>query len=43
MTVMKAKPGLQRGIEVPQRSANLINDEKGAKDFVKGARNMLQT
>ena len=41
--VMKTRPGLQRGIEVPQKSESLVKNEEKAKDFVKGAQSMLQT
>ncbi len=41
--VMKEKPGLQRGIAVPELRQNLLEDDKAKDSFVQGARNMLQT
>ena len=43
MGVMKEKPGLQKGIQIPIPMDSLIEDKEGAEKFVKGARNMLQT
>ncbi|MGI9325808.1 MAG: glutathione S-transferase family protein [Pseudomonadales bacterium] len=43
LSVMKEKPGLQRGIAVPEPRQNLLEDEAAKDSFVQGARNMLQT
>ena len=43
MAVMKEKPALQRGIQVPEVIENLIEDEKAAEKFAEKARRMLQT
>ena len=43
MNVMKAKPGLQRGIEVPFSIESIVDDEEKAEEFARKARNSLQT
>ncbi len=43
MGVMKEKPGLQKGVQVPVPTDNLVDDTQGAEKFVEGARKMLQT
>ncbi len=43
MGVMKEKPGLQKGVQVPVPTDSLVDDTKGAEKFVEGARKMLQT
>jgi hypothetical protein len=43
MGVMKEKPGLQKGVQVPMPMDSLIEDKEAAEKFVKGAQNMLQT
>ncbi len=40
---LKEKPGLRRGVEVPVAVPNLEQDQKGAEEFAKNARSMLQT
>jgi glutathione S-transferase len=39
---MKKRPACQRGVEVPVAIPDLTDDAKGAEQFKKGARNMLQ-
>lgn len=41
--VMKEKPGLRKGIEVPFLVDNLLKDEKAAEKFEQNARKSLQT
>ena len=44
LSVMKEKPGLRKGIEVPYPSANLLKEGSEASEkFVAGARNIVQT
>ena len=43
MGVMKEKPGLQKGVQVPVPADSLVDDTQGAEKFVEGARKMLQT
>ena len=43
MGVMKEKPGLQKGVQVPVPTDSLVDDTQGAEKFVEGARKMLQT
>ena len=43
LDAMKEKPGLLRGVQVPESLEHLLEDEKGAEDFKEGARKMLQT
>lgn len=39
---MSARPGCQRGIEVPMRIPNLEGDDKGAAEFARNARTIVQ-
>ena len=39
---MKARPGCQRGIEVPFKVPSLLKDEKGAEKFAKDAGSIVQ-
>ncbi|MCG8591057.1 MAG: glutathione S-transferase N-terminal domain-containing protein [Proteobacteria bacterium] len=39
---MRARPACQRGVEVPVRIPDLSDDTKGAEEFAKNARTMLQ-
>lgn len=39
---MKARPACRRGVEVPTKIEALTGDEKGAEEFAKGARTILQ-
>jgi GST-like protein len=41
--VMKEKPGLRRGVEIPFTVDNLLKDEKAAARFQENARKSLQT
>jgi len=41
--VMKHKPGLRRGIEIPEASKNLLKDKDGAEKFASNAQTILQT
>ena len=41
--VMKEKPGLRRGIEVPEASKNLLKDKDGAEKFAANAQTIVQT
>ncbi len=43
LDVMKTKPGLRKGVEVPESPKNLIEDEEAAKKFAENARKMVQT
>jgi glutathione S-transferase len=40
---MKERPGCRRGVDVPARVENLMHDEKGAEEFARRARSILQT
>ncbi|MDK1024926.1 MAG: glutathione S-transferase N-terminal domain-containing protein [Gammaproteobacteria bacterium] len=40
---IRMRPACQRGIEVPVKLENIIDDEKAAKEFSKGVQNILQT
>lgn len=40
---IRMRPASQRGIEVPVKLENIIDDEKAAKEFSKGVQNILQT
>lgn len=42
LTAIRARPAAQRGIEVPIKLPDLDQDEKGAKEFVKGAQTIVQ-
>ncbi len=42
LDAMKARPGCQRGVEVPFKIPNLTEDQKGAEEFAKNAQSMLQ-
>jgi hypothetical protein len=39
---MKERPRCRRGIEVPMKVPNLIDDEKGADAFARNAEKILQ-
>ena len=43
MMAMKERPALQRGINVPVVSKSLVDDKKGAEEFIKNARKSVQT
>ena len=43
MSVMKEKPGLQRGVNVPMGIESIIEDKEKTAEFVDNARNFLQT
>jgi glutathione S-transferase len=43
LAVMKEKPGLRRGVEVPFAVDSLLEDETAAEEFKKNARKSLQT
>lgn len=43
LAVMKEKPGLRKGIEVPVVSKSLIKDKEAAEKFQENARKSLQT
>ena len=43
LAVMKEKPGLRKGIEVPFAIDSLLEDDKAAEEFKKNARKSLQT
>ncbi len=43
MTVMKEKPGLQRGIGVPFAIDSILDDKEKAEEFARNARSTLQT
>jgi glutathione S-transferase len=40
---IRMRPACQRGIEVPVKLENMIDDEKAAKSFSTGVQNILQT
>jgi len=42
LDALAARPACQRGVAVPVKIPNLTGDEKGAEEFAKGARSMLQ-
>ena len=42
LAIMKEKPGLQRGVQVPAGPGNLLKDKDGADKFADNARKMLQ-
>ena len=42
LDAMHERPGCQRGIEVPVKVANLLDDPKNAESFAREARKMLQ-
>lgn len=43
MSAMKERPALQRGIQIPVPSKSLVDDKKGAEEFIKSARKSIQT
>ena len=43
MSVMKEKPGLQKGVQVPEANESLLEDKQAADKFAENARKMLQT
>ena len=43
MGVMKEKPGLQKGVQVPEANESLLEDKQAADKFAENARKMLQT
>ena len=43
MAVMKEKPGLQRGVQVPESIDSIIEDEEASRQFTTEAQKMLQT
>ncbi len=43
MGVMKEKPGLQKGVLVPEANESLLEDKQAADKFAENARKMLQT
>jgi glutathione S-transferase len=43
MNVMKEKPGLQRGVQVPVAIDSIIEDKEKAEEFARNARSTLQT
>ncbi|MBV1907059.1 MAG: glutathione S-transferase N-terminal domain-containing protein [Pseudomonadales bacterium] len=43
LDVMKQKPGLQAGIQVPRAAEDALKDDEATEKFVKGAQTMLQT
>ena len=40
---LRTRPACQKGIEVPVRLGNMLDDEKAAKSFSEGVQNILQT
>lgn len=40
---IRGRPACQRGIEVPTRLENILNDENASKKFSDGVKNILQT
>ena len=40
---IRERPACQRGIEVPAKMANIVDDEEAIENFKKGAQKMLQT
>ena len=43
LAAMKERPACRRGVDVPERVRNLMQDEKGAEEFARRARSILQT
>ena len=43
LAVMKEKPGLRKGIQIPESADNLLEDEQAARDFEKNAQKIVQT
>jgi GSH-dependent disulfide-bond oxidoreductase len=43
MSAMKKRPALQRGIQIPVPSKSLVDDKKGADEFIENARKSIQT
>jgi GST-like protein len=43
LSAMKEKPGLQRGVQIPEALDSVLEDEKASKQFAIEARKMLQT
>lgn len=41
LEAMKAKPGLRKGVTIPDAGASLVNDEKGAKAFAEKAQSIV--
>lgn len=41
LEAMKAKPGLRKGVAIPDAGASLVNDEKGAKAFAEKAQSIV--
>ena len=42
LAVMKEKPGLRKGVEVPQKIDGILDDEKAQKQFAERARTIVQ-
>ena len=42
LAIMKEKPGLRKGIEVPQKIDGILEDEKAQKQFAERARTIVQ-
>lgn len=42
LAVMKEKPGLRKGIQIPGSPGNLLEDEQAARDFEKNAQKIVQ-
>ena len=42
LAVMKEKPGLRKGIQIPESADNLLEDEQAARDFEKNAQKIVQ-
>ena len=42
LAVMKEKPGLRKGIQIPESPGNLLEDAQAARDFEKNAQKILQ-
>ena len=42
LAVMKEKPGLRKGVEVPQKIDGILEDEKAQKQFAERARTIVQ-
>jgi hypothetical protein len=40
---MRERPACQRGVAVPQRLENMVDDEEAARRFAENARKTLQT
>ncbi len=43
LDVMKEKPGLQKGVQVPESLDSVLDDDKAAKEFTDLAQKILQT